>query len=308
MNKNNNQSHYKLNEKNNLFDLQESWLLKDTVDFWRHSRMCTPIIPIVKAEPGSSWITIGDGRLGLDSIRLKRYEPLNFILPTDIDTILLEKAKQMKLIEEYKRENAEKLSVANESFDYSFCKESYHHFQKPYMALYEMMRVSRKAIILIEPSDTDKKPLILEMIDKLKKIIKTSISMTKKHPDYYRFEDSGNYVYTVSKRDIEKAAIAMQMPMIAIYNFNDYYKEGVEFISTQKYSNIFIKIKIKIALRNFLSKLGFAMYTGIIAIIFKERPTEKLIKQLKDNGFEFTELPINPYLKLKNKLNNKEKI
>ena len=162
-----------------------------------------------------------------------------------------------------------------------------------------MIRVSRKAIILIEPADTDKKTVILLIVDKLKKIIKTTISMPKKHPDHYRFEVSGNYVYTVSKRDIEKVAIAMQMPMIAIYNFNDYYKEGVEFISTKKPSKVFAMIKIKLFLRNIMSKLGLAMYTGIITIIFKEKPTEKLIIELKNKGFKFTELPINPYLKIK---------
>jgi len=297
MNKYNNQSQYRINQNNEFSDIQKSWLMTKTIDYWRHSRMFYPIIPIIQIKPGSTWITIGDGRLGLDSIKLKNIEPSNNILPTDIDTTLLEKAKEMKLISEYRMEDAEKLSFPNESFDYSFCKESFHHFQKPYMGLYEMIRVSKKAIILIEPSDTDKKPVLLILIEWIKKIVKFILFKSVKHPDFYRFEESGNYVYTVSKREIEKVSIAMQLPTIAIYNFNDYYEEGLEYIPN-KISVKFINIKYKILKQNIKAKLGLAMYTGIIAIIFKEKPEEKLKEKLEEKGFKFTDLPVNPYLKI----------
>jgi len=298
MNKYDNQYEYNFDKNNGLSKIQESWLSNESLDYWRHSRMFEPIIPLIRDKPGSSWITIGDGRLGLDSIKLKSIESKNYILPTDINIKMLEIARQMKLIEEYKKEDAEKLNFDDVSFDYAFCKESFHHFQKPYIALYEMIRVSKKAIILIEPSDDDKKTIFLTISERLKKIIKVIFLQKIKHSDFYRFEKSGNYVYTINKRDIEKAAIAMQLPVIAIFNFNDYYQEGIEFVSKNKISMKLVKVKYQIIKKNIMAKLGISMYTGIIAIIFKEKPNEKVIKELEEKGFEFTVLPKNPYINI----------
>lgn len=51
-------------------------------------------------------------------------------------------------------ENAEKLSSPNETLDFVLCKESYHHFTRPMLALYEMLRVATKAVVLIEPNES----------------------------------------------------------------------------------------------------------------------------------------------------------
>ncbi len=61
-------------------------LREDTVDFWRHDRMYKPLIPLLKNNPKTKWIAVGDSRLGLDSIRLKKIEPSLDILPVDIST------------------------------------------------------------------------------------------------------------------------------------------------------------------------------------------------------------------------------
>lgn len=73
--------------------------------------------------------------------------------PTDISEYLLAEARRRGLITKYALENAERLSFADQSFDYVFCKESFHHFPRPYQALYEMLRVAREAVLLIEPND-----------------------------------------------------------------------------------------------------------------------------------------------------------
>ena len=43
-----------------------------------------------------------------DSLKLKKIEPSLNILPTDISPYLLQKAKEQKIIDDYKIENAEK--------------------------------------------------------------------------------------------------------------------------------------------------------------------------------------------------------
>src|SRR5688572_24250830 len=90
--------------------LRHTWFQTDTVDYWRHHRMVTPIKPLLDYYKGSKWLTVGDGRYGLDSIELKRIQPDLHILPTDIAPELLKQAKDKQLISDYSIENAESMS------------------------------------------------------------------------------------------------------------------------------------------------------------------------------------------------------
>lgn len=53
----------------------------------------------------------------------------------------------------YRIENSERLSLDSRSFDFVFCKESLHHLARPVLGLYEMLRVCRRAALIIEPYD-----------------------------------------------------------------------------------------------------------------------------------------------------------
>jgi len=54
----------------------------------------------------------------------------------------------------YKQQNCECLEYESRSFDLVFCKEGLHHLSRPVLGLYEMLRVCRKAVVIIEPFDT----------------------------------------------------------------------------------------------------------------------------------------------------------
>ena len=111
-----------------------SWFDGTTADAWRHARGYE-IADYLGGAPGEHWFTVGDGRFGLDAIRLKK-RGVSDVLATDIDESLLRAAREQGLLPEYRVENAEKLSFANNAFDYGFCKEAYHHFPRPMIALY----------------------------------------------------------------------------------------------------------------------------------------------------------------------------
>ena len=294
---------YKIHEKfNNLKDgelseMQKSWFRDDTVDFWRHDRMYSPLTPLLKEFPNSKWVTVGDGRFGMDSIKLKRIESSLKILPTDISTSSLEHAKQNGMIEDYARQNAEKMEFADNEFDFAFCKESYHHFPRPYIALYEMIRVAKKAVILIEPNEPNDFPWMGQMILNAKKGVKKFLNKKNYHTYHWHFEEVGNYIYSVSKRELQKIALGLNLPAIAVYYFNDYYEHGVEYEKADEKSKLFNKVKGAIANFDKRSKLGLSHYTDIIGIVFKEKPSEKLAAALKEVGFEIDYLPENPYLK-----------
>jgi SAM-dependent methyltransferase len=174
-------------------------------------------------RPNTSWVTIGDGRFGLDSIRLR---DLGFasVLPTDIGDGLLRRAKEAGYITEYAVENAEAMSFADESFDFVFCKESYHHCPRAALALYEMLRVARHAVILIEPRDyvIDHGPSrvtgpigllrgFLRWITDRLGLAPKPIAVEDRYltGDAPHFEESGNYMYTLSSRELEKVALGI---------------------------------------------------------------------------------------------------
>jgi len=277
--------------------LMETWFEEDTVDYWRHFRMVEPLKPLIDRYKNTKWVTIGDGRFGLDSIRLKKIQPALDVLPTDISPSLLQEAKEKKIISDYKAENAEHLSFADNSFDFSFCKEAFHHFPRPYIALYEMLRVSRLGVIFIEPNERKDKKIPDRIFNVVKRAMKRIIGKPVLHPETWNFEVSGNYIYTLSKNEMEKVGLGLQLPAVAFHFYNDYYEQGVEYQKATPGNELFEKVKKMIANEDLKCRLGLQTYQGIIAILFKVAPDAELRRGLMETGFQIVNLPENPYQK-----------
>lgn len=288
------EKHFKISD-NELSDVQKSWFRYDTVGYWRYFKTFEPIIPLIKHLPKASWLTVGDGRFGRDAIELKKIGPALNVMPTDISTELLDYSQKKGWIGDYKKENAEKLSFQDGSFDFVLCRESYHHFPRAPIALYEMLRVARKAVILIEPHEHYYSSFISKQFVRFKNFLKRLLNKRIYHTDYWKYEDSGNYIYSVSKREIEKVALGLNLPAIAYQYYNDYYEVGIAFEKSDSKSPLFKKVKRKMAMADFESRIGLKPYSSIIAIIFKETPENELVTQLKGTGFCIPPLPRNPY-------------
>lgn len=247
------------------------------------------IDPLLNFYPGRKWLTVGDGRYGTDAHYL--LERGANVLATDISTALLQVGKETGFINEYKRENAEKLNIKDESYDFVFCKESFHHFPRPMIALYEMLRVAKNAVILIEPHDS------ASPIESLAVRLLRKASTLSFNTGYFNsFEESGNYVYKVSEREIEKAAVALQLPALAFAGLDDFYISGVEYEKPNLESPVFLKTKLALFILNILYKLGIRKRSIIVTIIFKERPPKTLRRELIKRGLKVFDLPKNPYL------------
>jgi len=273
--------------------ISDSWLNKGTLNYWRHERMINKVKPLINYNKKRTWLTIGDGRHGSDGIMLKTLGAKN-ITCSDISIDLLALAKKKKFIKKYSKQNAENLKFKSSTFDYVFCKESFHHFSKPYLALYEMFRVSKKGVILIEPSD--------EIIEKgffnfIYRFIRFLMNQTNSGDG---FEEVGNYVYKISKREIAKFLLGMNYRHLAIYGLNDAYCEGIEFINIKcnKLESIKKKflIKFKIIVKNFLCRIGIMKPALMICILFKDLPSSKLLMLLNRNGWDISEFKKNPFL------------
>jgi ubiquinone/menaquinone biosynthesis C-methylase UbiE len=230
-------------------ELYTNWFDRDSIDVWRHKRMLSCLDPFLKAFPSSGWITVGDGMLGTSSIYINKAGC--DCVASDIDTTLLEKAFKLGWLKSYRLENAERISCEDETFDFAFCKEAFHHFPQPYVGLSEMLRISRKAVILSEPADWLPGPLLKQILVRLKSIGKRLLFREQTHTDEGNFEPIGNYVFTISVREMEKICMALHLPYFAYRRFNDYYWEGMEYQSVA--SPHFRKLNRKLLYNRILS-------------------------------------------------------
>jgi ubiquinone/menaquinone biosynthesis C-methylase UbiE len=274
--------------------LAKTWLGKDSIGIWRFQRMYQILDPILFKEPKAKWLTVGDGRFGMDAKYI--LEKGCDATASDISDVLLKEAKDNGYIAKYKKENAESLSFKDSEFDYVFCKEAYHHFPRPMLALYEMLRVTSRGVVMIEPNDPyiDKKLpgiLYINLINSIKSMLRIKI------PDpIHDFEEAGNYVYSISKREIEKVALGLSYKVIAFKGINDYYIPGSEYEKLSENGPFQKKIKRKIAIRDYLCSLGLTGHTLLATIIFKQKPSEALLHQLAKERFEIIHLPDNPHI------------
>jgi ubiquinone/menaquinone biosynthesis C-methylase UbiE len=123
-------------------------------------------------------------------------------------------------------EDNEKLSFKDDHFDYSFIAASLHHLPRPVLGLYELLRVSKHGVIVIEPNDC--------WLTRLA----TKLGLAQE------IEETGNYVYRLSKREVHKIASSL---------FCDYYVVrcfATHRIATTQAQFLFLKLTNKLC--NFL--------------------------------------------------------
>lgn len=291
----------------NRTKVHETWFDDTTTDYWRHQRMYQTLTPLAKNFKTASWLTVGDGRYGLDAIRLQKIFQLTDIFPTDIGENMLRISKEKGYINSYGVENAERLSFADNSYDLVFCKEAFHHFPRPYLALYEMIRVCKTAVVMIEPAErlivngVKSKPYLLSAIRLfLSKL--TGKAFQPYVPEVsklnHAFEEAGNYLYAVSVRELEKLVHGMGLAGFAYKGFNDVYEAGCEFEEAKPGNPLFDKISKAIAQGDQMCR-SFPQYhqpNMVSVILFKEAPGTALLQQLQEAGFQLPEIHKNPYI------------
>jgi SAM-dependent methyltransferase len=256
-------------------------------------KLFAPLLPLCRAQPRSTWLTIGDGKFGADA----KFLLLNGqdALASDLAEPLLKYAYEKKFIPQYTLQNAEKLTFADNSFDYVLCKESYHHFPRPYIALYEMLRVARKAIVFIEPQDMAlQMPLLLAFLNLGDIFFPNYVS--KIYKNRYSFEEVGNFVYKVSRREIEKVALGVGLRWAAFQSFYFGFHPRMHLIKAKSLSWLAIKYKLWMRAIDFAKGLRLLDYPMLSCIIFKEEPEKIVIQELKKKGYQVKQLPQNPYL------------
>jgi ubiquinone/menaquinone biosynthesis C-methylase UbiE len=275
-----------------LKKMGDTWLREDTLDYWRHLRMRKPVNAFISSDPNGTWLTIGDGRYGTDAHYLLSAGAKQ-VHCSDISDTLLKIGNEVGFIQEFSAQNAEFLDFPDGAFDYVYCKEAFHHFPRPFIALSEMFRVAKKAVILCEPRD--------QMIDRARfsVIARFLKSLLGRSPDQYGFEEVGNFVYSPSERELEKFLLGMHHNLIAYTGCNDAYIPGVELIPinpiTAADKKVASKIKSKIAIFDWMVKFGLMKTQLLTAALFKQTPSPEVQAALQAAGWGLKALPKNPY-------------
>lgn len=231
---------------------------------------------------GYTAVTIGDGRGGLDSIRL-RQRGAPSVLPTDISPFLLEWAKREGAISDYRVENAEALSFQDRAFDFAFMKEAYHHCPRAPLALQEMLRITRRGVVLVEPQDQAGTPY--EFLRRLKG--KGTI------PGVY--EEVGNFVYRLSLEEVLKVAFALNLPAVAYRYENFAAAPGFDFVRANEVSKRAIVYRLTRALRRVCAAVRIIRQMMLLVTILKEAPSPEQRVWFQRHGWKVKNLQRNPY-------------
>ncbi|MHC4208436.1 MAG: class I SAM-dependent methyltransferase [Planctomycetota bacterium] len=114
--------------------------------------------------------------------------------------------------------DAENLPFEDGSFDIVFVRRGLHHLPRPVLGIYEMVRVARRHVILLEAQDN-------WLTRRL-----TGGRLFGLIPHGGRIECHGNYIYRFSRRELKKLAAAMFLKRVrfhAEWHHNNYVVEGL---------------------------------------------------------------------------------
>ena len=266
-----------------IMEIPSSISNPQSIDSWRHYRILDELSQIINFMPDAKWMTVGDGRYASDAAYLDKKGV--DVLATSLTDEKLAISKKMGYIKNYRAENAEKISLDDNSIDFVLCKEAYHHLPRPPIGLYEMLRVSKEALIIIEPIEGTR------LLNKIKHLIKLLIRREKD----IQFEVSGNFLYRVDLKELDKLLHAMGKKRYSYKGINDFYYPGFGKFEINSINLKSFITKLAINVQNILSKLR--LYTPGLAsiVIFKDEPSPKLIKALSSAGYNNIKLKKNPY-------------
>ena len=183
----------------------DGFLNLNSIWYWMHVYCLEHINEFFKLIPPSYFLTVADGYCGREAAYVKQFG--HKVHASDIETCLIEVGYEKGNVDEYSQQDINSLSFDDETFDYVLVKESLHHLSRPYNGLYEMMRVSKKGIIIIEPNGS-------------------GINYNNR-----KYEPSGNYCFTFTDDHLIKIGLAYGYTNFAIsYSSSFYGKHNIENI------------------------------------------------------------------------------
>jgi len=259
-----------------------------SIDAFRHERMYEFLRPLIEAFPLGSWMTIGD--TGADAFFLRKLG-VGEVTATSLSCEEIELLKNRGHLDNVTVQdiNAESVDFPDESFDFILCKATYHHLPRAPLAFYEFLRVCREAVVFIEPAE----PKGARPLDNLRAYIK--LILRGQALADQMFENSGNFIYRLSEKEIRKQSIAMQLDTMAYKYFNDFFYSKT---GKKQRKDFFARLLFEagIAVQDLLCTVRLMNHARIALIVFKKKPNPELEAALANKGYRVAYLPKNPFI------------
>ena len=161
----------------------------------------------------SSILSVGDN-LARDAGYFKKRFPHAHCIASDLYADGILEAASRGYVDSVISADIEKLPFDDSEIDCVIAKEAFHHWPRPMLGLYEMLRVAKKAILLIEPYDV---------------MLSNPAPLIEDNTFCDQYEPVGNYKYQISLREMLKTAWSLYYPAVAVVGFNDPYDPSKEF-------------------------------------------------------------------------------
>lgn len=152
---------------------------------------------------------------GIEAHYLKKFCAPKEIYFSDIHIRAAEKTKSNFYTEPFVLTNNQNPSFKDNSFDYVLVAASLHHLKEPVRGLYELLRVAKEGLIVIEPNDS----LLTRFFVRL--------GLAHEYE-----EEHGNFVYRFNKRDVDKIvrALFFKYILVRFFAIHRVAKTGLEFL------------------------------------------------------------------------------
>ena len=238
-------------------------------DTARHYDMLKHGLRLIEHLGPSTLLSIGDN-LGRDAGFFKSAIPDCFCTASDLCTSGIGQAETDGFVDVVCDVDVEGIPYEDSSIDVVVAKEAFHHWPRPMLGLYEMLRVAKKAVLLIEPNDV---------------FCGTGLKGAPFSSSYNdEYEEVGNYKYQVSLREILKCAWALYLPMCAASGFNDPYKSPFNIDEWKEQKEV-------------LDRLGAegSRQFNLLAIAIYKQPFSQSALEGREGIHVYTR-PLNPFL------------
>lgn len=176
-------------------------------DTKRHYTMLASTEGLLEPLKPVSLLSVGDN-LARDAGYFKRLFPDSWCIASDLHADGIHTAAKEGWVDAALSADVEALPFGDGEIDCVVAKEAFHHWPRPMLGVYEMLRVARKAILLIEPFD------VMHGIAR---------PLPETHSFCDDYEEVGNYKYQISLREMLKVAWSLYYPAVAAVGFNDPY-------------------------------------------------------------------------------------
>lgn len=270
----------------------ETWLSWDNADSWGSALCLEELRPLLANVPQRRILTLGDGKGGKEARFCK--ELGHYAVATDLCTDVLAEAHARGLIDEYAAANVEALPFDDESFDYVVVKETLHHVQRPYLAVYEMLRVAREGIIIIEPHHSESVGLATFLKRTVRRLFARNAAGESVNWPRTGFEESGNYLFRFQPFKLAQCMIAMGYTSLAYTYAHAAFEMGCAALRGAALESYIAKKRRQQAWRDRLR--GKESRALLVFAAFKQGLDAGVKSRLVEAGFQIPKIRANPYL------------